>query len=388
MAVRGISGLGKKPKALHRQLFTKSPYGYPVFLWWSAFVRKKSFLFISPLLLISSGLYSAPLFAQDEPKEATEETIQQIASSDVPVADSVVGSEQTQPEIKDEKDKFSFNSDQNIEKPSSAAVESYSTKTFANDMKAIKWDAIGAFAGITALGVKSWKWGNSDFHFHNEKWFQKDRSSIGMDKLGHAFTSYTMTNLFAEHLQREGRSPEQAAISAALLTQALMLYVETFDGFSTDHGFSYEDVVMNLAGTSLAYVRQRYPKIKDLVDYRMEYSPSGYKGDGMKGFRPVSDYAGQKYLLVLKLSGVPSLKDTPLKYLELNAGYYARGFTPQEEALGTRRTRTGFVGIGLNLSQLFFGNRAPNESLPKTAGRDLFEHIQLPTYVTPYKKKF
>ena len=256
----------------------------------------------------------------------------------------------------------------------------YSAATFVDDVKAIKWDAIGAFAGITALGIKSWKWGNTDFHFGNEKWFQKDRSSIGMDKLGHAFTSYTMTNLFAEHLQRKGRSNAQSAISAALLTQALMLYVETFDGFSSDHGFSYEDVVMNLAGTSLAYARQRYPQIKELVDYRMEYSPSGYKGDGFKGFRPISDYAGQKYHLVFKLGGVKSLRDTPLKYAELHAGYYARGFTQQEQALGISRTRTGFVGIGLNLSELLFGARIKDESTPAYAGRTFLEHIQLPIY--------
>ena len=271
--------------------------------------------------------------------------------------------------------------------PSSQSYR-YTPKVFSEDIKAIKWDAIGAFAGITALGFKSWKWGNTDFHFHDEKWFGKDRSSIGMDKLGHAFTSYTMTNLFAEHLQRKGRSPAQSAISAALLTQALMLYVETFDGFSTDHGFAYEDVIMNLAGTSLAYARQRYPKVKDLIDYRMEYSPSGYSSGALGGFRPVSDYAGQKYHLVLKLGGFKALKDTPFKYVELNAGYYARGFTKQEEALNIPRTRTSFVGIGLNLSQLFFGERSQDETLAKVAGRDLFEHIQLPTYTKVYKNKF
>ena len=265
---------------------------------------------------------------------------------------------------------------------SNPQLEQYTTKTFTNDINTIKWDAMGTFAGITALGIKSWKWGNTGFHFHSEKWFEKDRSSIGMDKLGH------MTNLFAEHLQRKGRTPAQAALSAALLTQALMLYVETFDGFSTDHGFAYEDVIMNLAGTSLAYARQRYPKLKDLVDYRMEYSPSGYKGDGIKGFRPVSDYAGQKYLLVLKLSGIRALKETPLKYVELNAGYYARGFTTQEQALGMQRTRTAFVGVGLNLSQLLLGDRDQNESWGETTGRDFFEHIQLPTYATTHKQNF
>lgn len=258
---------------------------------------------------------------------------------------------------------------------------SYTGKTFTDDIKAIKWDALGTFAGITAIGVKSWKWGSADFHFKSEGWFGKESSSGGTDKLGHAFSSYTMTNLFAEHLQRKGRSPAQAALSAALLTQALMLYVETFDGFSTDHGFSKEDVIANLTGTGLAYLRQRYPAVKDLVDYRMEYSPSGYKGGFAGGFRPLSDYAGQKYMLVLKLSGIKPLKTTPLKYVELNAGYYARGFTDAERAEGKAQKRYGFVGVGLNLSELIFGERDAQETIWDQAGRNVFEHIQLPTYV-------
>ena len=56
--------------------------------------------------------------------------------------------------------------------------------------------------------------------------------------------------------------------------------------------------------------------------------------------------------------------------------------------LGMKRTRTAFVGIGLNLSQLLFGDRLENESLTKTAGRNFFEHIQLPTYATINKNKF
>ena len=335
------------------------------------------------------GIYSISSFAQESPVEPIIKPIDTAIKSESIVVNNIFTAEKSEHIAIANQTKLEETTVASTHsKPTNVTKETYSTTTFANDIKAIKWDAIGAFAGITALGVKSWKWGSTDFHLGNEKWFQKDRSSIGMDKLGHAFTSYTMTNLFAEHLQRKGRTPAQAAISAALLTQALMLYVETFDGLSTDHGFSYEDVVMNLAGTSLAYARQRYPKLKELVDYRMEYSPSGYKGDGIKGFRPISDYAGQKYLLAFKFSGIRALKETPLKYFELNAGYYARGFTKQEEALGMKRTRTAFVGIGLNLSQLLFGDRSQNESLTKAAGRDFFEHIQLPTYATVNKNKF
>ena len=251
--------------------------------------------------------------------------------------------------------------------------QAYSWNAAEEDLKSIKWEAAGTFAGITAIGVKSWKWGSSSFHFNSEHWFGKQTGSGGTDKLGHAFTSYTLTNAFAERLQAQGRTPERAALSAALLTQALMLYVEIFDGVSGDHGFSKEDFVMNALGTGLAYLRQTHPRIKDLIDYRMEYKPSGYKG-----FRPLSDYEGQKYLVALKLSGVKSLKDTPLKYVELQAGYYTRGFSKEAKKDGQERKRHGFVGIGVNLSQLVFGSPEPQDKGYEKAGRFFFEHIQLP----------
>lgn len=263
------------------------------------------------------------------------------------------------------------------------ANEDYTWKTAQEDLKAIKWEAGGTFAGITAIGVKSWKWGSSSFHFNGEHWFGKKTGSGGTDKLGHAFTSYTLTNAFAERLQAQGRSPERAALSAALLTQALMLYVEIFDGVSGDHGFSKEDMVMNAVGIGMAYLRQTHPRLKELVDYRMEYNPSGYKG-----FRPLSDYEGQKYLLALKLSGIPSLKKTPLKYVELQAGYYTRGFSKQAKADNQVRTRHGFVGVGINLSQLVFGSPEPGDTKVDKAGRFVFEHIQIPSTAIRSENEF
>ena len=53
-----------------------------------------------------------------------------------------------------------------------------------------------------------------------------------------------------------------------------MLYVEVFDGFSSDHGFAREDVAMNLLGTGLAYARIVNPRLRELLDFRMEYQPS------------------------------------------------------------------------------------------------------------------
>ena len=263
-----------------------------------------------------------------------------------------------------------------------SAQKGYSLHTAKEDLSALKWDGGLAFAGITAIGVKGWAWGTAPFHFHSEGWCGLKTSSGCTDKFGHAFTSYTLTGAFAERLKSKGRNDRRAAISGFLLTEALMLYVETFDGISKDHGFSYEDLTANLLGGGLAYWREVNPKVKDLIDYRMEYKPSGYKGGFMGGFRPMSDYAGQKYVLALKLAGVDSLKKTPLKYFELQGGYYARGFTDAERALNLPLERTTFVGVGINLSELLFGSRDKDESTTKQVGRFFFDHIQMPyTYV-------
>lgn len=243
------------------------------------------------------------------------------------------------------------------------------------DVQATRWETGATVAGVTALGAYSWDWGSSKkFKFNPEGWFGEDTGSGGSDKLGHAFTSYAMNNILTDRLVRKGRPVERAALSAALTTQAIMLYVEVFDGFSNDHGFAREDLTMNLLGSGLSYARAVNPQLRDLVDFRLEYQSSGYKG-----FRPLSDYAGQKYVMALKLSGVEALRQTPLRYLELQTGYYARGFSKAERDAGMQRTRHQFVGIGLNLGELLFGQRSEQETELRNAGRLFFEHVQIPS---------
>jgi hypothetical protein len=243
------------------------------------------------------------------------------------------------------------------------------------DVQATRWETGAAVAGVTALGAYSWDWGSSKkFKMNSEGWFGDNTGSGGADKLGHAFSSYALNNVLTDLLVRKGRPVERAALSAALTTQAIMLYVEVFDGFSHDHGFAREDVAMNLLGSGLSYVRAVNPKVRDLVDFRLEYQSSGYKR-----FRPLSDYAGQKYVVALKLSGVDALRQTPLRYLELQTGYYARGFSKAARDAGIDRSRHHFVGVGINLGELLFGQRSERETELRNAGRVFFEHIQVPS---------
>lgn len=242
-----------------------------------------------------------------------------------------------------------------------------------SDVLATSWETGAVVAGVTALGVKSWDWGSrKQFKWNPEGWFGDATSSGGTDKLGHAFSSYALSNVFTDRLVRAGRPVERAALSAALTTQAIMLYVEVFDGYSNDHGFAREDLMMNLVGSGFSFVRAVNPKVRDLLDFRLEYQSSGYKG-----FRPLSDYAGQKYVMALKLSGVDALRQTPLRYLELQTGYYARGFSKAELDAGMQRSRHHFVGVGLNLGELLFGQRSQQETELRNASRLFFEHLQV-----------
>lgn len=242
------------------------------------------------------------------------------------------------------------------------------------DVLATRWETGAVVAGVTALGAYSWDWGSSTrFKFNSEGWFGEQTGSGGSDKLGHAFSSYALTNVLTDQLVRKGRPVERAALSAALTTQAIMLYVEVFDGYSNNHGFAREDLAMNLMGTGLAYARAVTPGLRERLDFRMEYQKSGDKG-----FRPLSDYEGQKYLLAFKLGGLEGLRQTPLRYLELQTGYYARGFSKAARDAGLDRSRHTFVGIGVNLNELFFGQRSSQEDSLRHAGRLFFEHIQVP----------
>lgn len=226
------------------------------------------------------------------------------------------------------------------------------TINWANTKKSLvdaKYE-IGAIAGgIAYLGAKEWNWGSSSFNFNDEGWFGMDTGSGGVDKLGHMYSSYLITEIIGHRLSQHNEA-DFAATYSALWASGLMLSVEAFDGFSDDHGFSYEDVIFNSAGIAFSYLRTLNPKFKDLLDYRIDYQPS----KGMKGFHPVTDYSGMRYLLAVKAAGVPALKNTPFKYLEFNLGYMAKGFKAEDSPYIAAPSTEVFVGISINLDQLLF----------------------------------
>jgi hypothetical protein len=215
----------------------------------------------------------------------------------------------------------------------------------------MKWELAAVAGSAIFLGLKSWNWGSSNsFKFNDEGWFGADTGSAGADKLGHMYSSYLINELFTKSLFTRTEYKEDAAKYAALYSSTIMLLVEVFDGYSVDHGFSYEDLVFNSLGIGLSYLKNTIPGLDEKLDLRVEYLPT-YEPHSN---HPVTDYSGYTYIAALRLGGFESYKDTPLKYMELHLGYHAEGFKSDEERYYPNQTTEFYAGISFNLTELFF----------------------------------
>jgi hypothetical protein len=155
----------------------------------------------------------------------------------------------------------------------------------------------------------------------------------------------------------------------------LYQYIELFDGYSVDHGYAYEDVIMNGAGVALSLLRNTVPVVGKALDFRLFYYPSGGRT-----FQPMIDYEGQKFFGVLKLAGIAGIERTPARYLELLAGYYTRGFPRYVKA--DEKSAHFMLGIGLSLSETLLAPLERAHGQPFTFLNLASNYFQSPLYLS------
>jgi len=248
----------------------------------------------------------------------------------------------------------------------------YSARTFVHQARSVPIEFSLLAAYPLFQGLNKWNWGKSDFHFSDEGWFGKDTKYLGMDKLGHAFGAYLYADFLTQRIAQKSDDRVGAAVTGSLMGLAIQLGVEIGDGFSPDQGFSPQDMVFNSLGAGFSLLRNAVPGLAEKVDFRIEYWDSDYST-----FDPTADYDGQKYLLALKLGGFEEFEDTPLRFFELHAGYFARGVIDKAVAKGVKRRREPYVGIGFNLRQLI-GESPAGGTTPGLFASRFLEYYQPP----------
>lgn len=206
--------------------------------------------------------------------------------------------------------------------------------------------ALGTGAAVSALAW--WDQGlGSSFSTASEGWFGKGTYAGGIDKLGHAYSFYLATRLGTRALAWARVPQDEARRLAAAVSLGFGLGVEVFDGLSRSgrYGFSWEDLTMNFVGIGLALWMEADPELDRYLAFRVMYAPAG---------RRDSWYDHQTYLLAFRLSGLSAIgHDNPLRYLEVVAGYGAKGFRSDfDYSREDLRQRTAYFGIALNLTEL------------------------------------
>lgn len=241
--------------------------------------------------------------------------------------------------------------------------------TLSADVAATSWDEltppqriiavnVGAAGSIMVWGFNHWDYGNQRAHVKREYWFSQSTKHGGADKLGHSYTSYVLTSGFRQlyigwGYDRDGAN-RRAAFSSFLLTGLM----EVGDAFS-NYGFSYEDMVMNAAGSAASYWLGKHETVSSKISFRVEYGALA---------RPdiFTDYENMKFLIAIKPAGFG--RGGIWQYMEVNAGYYTRGY---DDDLDTMKKRKLFFGFGLNLSHIL-------NKLGRSNAATILDFVQLP----------
>ncbi len=229
---------------------------------------------------------------------------------------------------------------------------------------------------VTVWGVAFWDYFSTAPSLGHEGWFQKDTKYGGADKFGHMYSTYLWSLGFSSLYEYWGMDTDRSSIYGPLSAWSFQFLMELGDSFSTSQGFSYEDVVANTVGALFYYAREKYPELKKKMDLRLEYLPD-FQGSG----DVFTQYNSMKYLFALKFNGFDSMKDTFLKYGEIELGYYTRGYQDHDNYLPGAQERDIFVGIGINVSQVL-----ASWGWTKTA--KVFNYYQMPYTYVPFSYDF
>ncbi|MGD9812255.1 MAG: DUF2279 domain-containing protein, partial [Sphingobium sp.] len=258
--------------------------------------------------------------------------------------------------------------------PSPTTTQPFSAQrqdtSFGERVGAVKWE-FGALLAYTVVTQTIVTHETTHFHFQDEGWFGKDTKALGMDKLTHAFDTYAMAEFLHHRIaKRTGEGPG-AAIAGAALASTVEMVGETFDAFKVSSGFSFQDVLFNTAGAGFSVLRNTTPGLKDKLDFRLLLVPNS----DVYTFKGKRHYAQQRYFFALTLAGFDRFKDSPLRFVELHAGYYGKNFTARDEALGREPKQKLFFGVGLNVKELLF--KSPRSEVGNMAGSGL-DFLQIP----------
>ncbi|MEZ4401501.1 MAG: DUF2279 domain-containing protein [Kofleriaceae bacterium] len=261
----------------------------------------------------------------------------------------------------------------------------------------------GIYAAFSAWAYLAWYRdvpSLASFGYGGDGFFGRNTYAGGADKLGHAWANLVLGRATAGVLRWGGFGRTTSAITGSALAWGLFLAVEVKDGFY--YKFSGGDALMNTAGATLSALLVMYPRLDELIDFRVAYWPSAeylglWRGEyygSRKGnsLNIAEDYSGETYFLALHLGALPRPAATPrwaataLDYLDLGVGFESRKYKPDAPPEAVPRQHL-FLGATVNLQRVLDRTlgRSRRRGLRTTArvGHAVLEHLAPPFSIVP-----
>ena len=183
--------------------------------------------------------------------------------------------------------------------------------------------AVISLVGINEVWYKNYA--RSDFHF-----FDDLKEWNGMDKIGHACTSYQLNKI--SHSLFKKNNIKKPLLKSSVYTFGYMLGVELLDGYSTEWGFSIYDVIGNGLGTILYTIQERKFKNQPFKikfsSHKSTYASCRPSLLGENRLQQIlKDYNGQTYWLTFNYNELWNKRIKLFDYIDFAFGYSIDGFT-------------------------------------------------------------
>ncbi len=98
---------------------------------------------------------------------------------------------------------------------------------------------------------------------------------LQMDKIGHTFTSYHITEQLHQQFLWSGYSNNQSLLLSSILSFSMMTGIEIFDAYSEKWGASTYDILSNFVGTFF-FTGQMLIFKKQMFHIKFSFYPSSY----------------------------------------------------------------------------------------------------------------
>lgn len=241
-------------------------------------------------------------------------------------------------------------------------MASLSLKAQTDSLTQKKLNKLALYGGVgygATLLTLSQAWyaeqGLSGFRFFNDnpQWKQ-------VDKVGHFYTTYQFTNISQALLTKTGLEKRKAVFWSSVIGAGLLLPVEILDGFSPEFGFSYGDVIANVAGSAFFLGQHHWwgeQRIKPKFSFHqtaLAKQRPAVLGDWL-GEEVLKDYNGQTYWFSFDIHAFAKESKFP-KWLNFAFGYGAQNmvFARDEEnsGIGFDAFRQYYFGLDFDLSYI------------------------------------